>query len=57
MQQFVIDIEHQAMTLPESAIYALGLPCVLASVNAGQKIGNNGYRYRDPRAVTLAVVF
>ena len=48
IQQFVIDIEHQAMTLPESAIYALGLPCVLAPVNAGQKIGNNGYHYRDP---------
>jgi hypothetical protein len=48
IQQFVIDIEHQAMTLPESAIYALGLPCVLAPVNASQKIGNNGYHYRDP---------
>ncbi len=48
IQQFMIDIEHQSMTLPESAIYALGLPCVLAPINADQKIGNNLYHYRDP---------
>ena len=48
IQQFMIDIEHQAMTLPESAIYALGLPCVLAPANADQKIGSNSYHYRDP---------
>jgi len=48
IQQFMVDIEHQAMTLPESAIYALGLPCVLAPVNADQKIGSNSYHYRDP---------
>ena len=44
-QQF--DIEHQSMTLPESAIYALGLPCVLAPANANQRIGSNLYYYRD----------
>lgn len=48
IQQFMIDISAQSMTLPESAIYALGLPCVLAPVNADQKIGSNLYHYRDP---------
>lgn len=48
IQQFMIDIKNQSMTLPESAIYALGLPCVLAPVNADQKIGSNSYHYRDP---------
>lgn len=48
IQQFVIDISGQSMTLPESAIYALGLPCVLAPVNTDQKIGSNLYHYRDP---------
>lgn len=48
IQQFGIDIEHQSMTLPESAIFALGLPCVLAPVNTDQKIGSNLYHYRDP---------
>ena len=48
IQQFMIDIENQSMTLPESAIYAIGLPCVLAPVNADQKIGSNLYHYRDP---------
>lgn len=47
IQQFIIDIKHQSMTLPESAIYSLGLPCVLAPVNADQRIGNNLYHYRD----------
>lgn len=47
IQQFMIDIENQSMTLPESAIYALGLPCVLAPVNADQRIGSNSYHYRD----------
>lgn len=48
IQQFMIDIEYQSMTLPESAIYALGLSCVLAPENADQKIGSNLYHYRDP---------
>lgn len=48
IQQFMIDIENQSMTLPESAIYAIGLPCVLAPANANQKIGSNLYHYRDP---------
>lgn len=48
IQQFMIDIRGQSMTLPESAVYALGLPCVLAPVNADQKIGSNLYHYRDP---------
>jgi hypothetical protein len=48
IQQFMIDIKNQSMTLPESAIYALGLPCILAPANADQKIGSNLYHYRDP---------
>lgn len=48
IQQFMINIEGQSMTLPESAIYALGLPCVLVPINADQKIGSNLYHYRDP---------
>jgi hypothetical protein len=48
IQQFMIDIEHQSMTLPESAVYALGLSCVLAPANADQKIGSSLYHYRDP---------
>lgn len=48
IQQFMIDIKNLSMTLPESAIYALGLPCVLAPVNADQRIGSNSYHYRDP---------
>jgi hypothetical protein len=48
IQQFRIDIDGQSMTLPESAIYAIGLPCVLAPVNADQTIGSNLYHYRDP---------
>lgn len=47
-QQFLINVEKQAMTLPQSAIYALGLAVVLAPVNADQKIGSNLYHYRDP---------
>ncbi|WPC76104.1 hypothetical protein [Vibrio porteresiae] len=47
-QQFHIDIEGRAMTIPESAIFALGLTCVLAPVNADQKIGNDLYHYSDP---------
>lgn len=47
-QQFCVDIQNQSMTLPQSAIYALGLACVLAPANADQKIGNNLYHYRDP---------
>lgn len=47
-QQFLIEIQRQSMTLPQSAIYALGLACVLAPANADQKIGSNLYHYRDP---------
>ena len=47
-QQFLIDIPKRAMTLPQSAIYALGLACVLAPTNADQRIGSNLYHYRDP---------
>jgi hypothetical protein len=47
-QQFLISTENQSMTLPQSAIYALGLACVLAPANAEQKIGSNLYYYRDP---------
>ena len=54
IQQFVIDIKGQSMTLPESAIYALGLPCVLAPANADQKIGSHLYHYCDP--INLYVV-
>lgn len=45
--QFSIDLEAGAMTVPQSAIYALGLACVLAPVNGDQKIGSNLYHYRD----------
>lgn len=48
IQQFMINIEDQSMTLPESVVYALALPCVLAPVNVDQKIGSNLYHYRDP---------
>lgn len=48
IQQLTIDIAGQSMTFPESAIFALGLPCVLSPVNADQKIGSNLYHYRDP---------
>ena len=48
IQRFRINIKDKSMTFPESAIYALGLPCVLAPVNADQRIGNNRYYYRDP---------
>lgn len=47
VQQFTIDIAGQSMTFPESAIFALGLPCVMSPVNSDQKIGNNLYHYRD----------
>jgi len=47
-QQFFIDLQKNAMTLPQSVIYALGLVCVLAPVNADQKIGSYQYWYRDP---------
>lgn len=47
-QQFKIDIANNSMTLPQSAIYALGIICVLAPVNADQKIGNYTYWYSDP---------
>lgn len=47
-QQFYIDIANNAMTLPQSVIYALGIICVLAPVNADQKIGSYAYWYSDP---------
>jgi hypothetical protein len=46
-QQFLINIENQSMTLPQSAIYALGLICILAPANSDQKIGSNLYHYKD----------
>jgi hypothetical protein len=46
-QQFLVDIQKQSMTVPQSAIYALGLACVLAPTNDDQKIGSNLYHYRD----------
>lgn len=48
IQEFAIEIAGRSMTLLESAVYALGLPCVLAPVNADQKIGNNLYHFHDP---------
>lgn len=47
-QQFEISIQTLSMTVPQSAIYALGLACVLAPVNGDQRIGSNLYHYRDP---------
>ncbi len=47
VHRFMIDIEDQSMTFPESVIFALGLTCVLSPVNADQKIGSNLYRYND----------
>jgi hypothetical protein len=46
--QFMVNIQNESMTLPQSAIYALGLACVLAPVNADQKIGSSLYHYTDP---------
>ncbi len=48
IQEFLIDVKKQSMTLPESAIYGLGLSCVLAPVNKDQKIGSYVYYYRNP---------
>ncbi len=48
IQKFRINIKERSMTMPESVIYALGLPCVLAPENSNQKIGSNTYYYRDP---------
>lgn len=45
--QFLVNIKDQSMTLPESAIFALGFACVLAPVNKDQKIGSNLYFYHD----------
>lgn len=47
VHEFLVDIKGRSMTMPESVIYALGLACVLASVNADQKISNNLYHYYD----------
>lgn len=43
--QFLVDIENKSMTLPETVIFALGLPCVLSSANSDQMIGDNNYYY------------
>jgi len=48
IHQFTIDIENNSMTLPESVIFALGLPCVLAPVNEHQRIGSDNYYFSDP---------
>ena len=47
IQSFSVDIAGESMTFPESAVFALGLACVLAPANAGQKIGDNRYHYTD----------
>lgn len=47
VHQFMINIKDQSMTLPESVIFALGLPCVLSPANADQRIGSNLYNYND----------
>ena len=44
---FMVDIVNQSMTIPESTIYALGLPCVLSIVNGDQLIGDDSYYYND----------
>lgn len=46
-QQFSIDLMNNSMTLPQSVIYALGIVCVLAPVNANQQIGSYKYWYTD----------
>jgi len=48
IQQFFIDLKKNAITLPQSTIYALGLLCVLLPINADQQIGNSKYWYGDP---------
>jgi hypothetical protein len=40
-------IDRKSMTMPESVIFALGFPCILAPQNADQKIGENRYFYHD----------
>ena len=45
--EFLVDIKNQSITLPESTIFALGLPCILATVNVNQIIGNKLYHYHD----------
>ena len=47
-QKFSIDLVGLSMTVPQSTIYALGLVCVLAPVNADQSLGSTAYRYSDP---------
>jgi len=48
VQRGSINMHGDFLTLPESSVYALGLPCVLAPVNSDQKIGDNRYHYHDP---------
>lgn len=45
-QRIFIDLNNQSIMLPQSVIYALGFPCVLAAANSGQMIGSNLYYYR-----------
>ncbi|WP_226649418.1 hypothetical protein [Microbulbifer variabilis] len=48
VQHSTVNVEEQSLTLPESVIFALGLPCVLSPVNENQSIGSYVYHYRDP---------
>jgi hypothetical protein len=51
LDKLSVDLKDKTMLLPQSKIYALGLPCVLSSVNSQQKIGNSEYFYKDPHHV------
>lgn len=44
---FDINLAKKTMSLPQSAIYALGFPCVLSHINAEQCIGEKHYFYKD----------
>ncbi len=45
VQVFGVDYVRKTITLPESAIYALGVACVLSTVNENQLIGVDSYYY------------
>ena len=45
--RIAVGLEDKTMLLPQSTIYALGLPCVLSSVNSEQRIGDSEYFYKD----------
>lgn len=47
IHECIIDVATKSIILPETVIYALGLPCVLSPVNANQRIGKNSYHYLD----------